>query len=240
MKNLCETFTLTNLQHPFHAGILSIQTTVIPKLLFFSPWTKGKALWWLSAGAGTNTTQTMSLTRCQGAQSMALSLHNSSPPSLLLHTVLSDSISTFRTHFPAQTPLLEHRTFSHCRAQQQWCDALLAAGAGYPTPPAQPPVPCLPCASVTAPKPNPKLWLSPLQAGARDLLQRRRGKKDLNSVRRKQLAQIQSQLTPAAPLQLAHARSALLSTANIFLEELWRVLFQALECSWMFISIMTH
>lgn len=66
------------------------------------------------------------------------------------------------------------------------------------------------------------------------------GWKDLNSVRRKQLVQIQSKLTLALRCQLAHALAATLSTASIFLEVLLWILFQALKCSWMFISIMIH
>lgn len=66
------------------------------------------------------------------------------------------------------------------------------------------------------------------------------GWKDLNSVRRKQLVQIQSKLTLALTCQLAHALSATLSTASIFLEELLWFLFQVLKFSWMFISIMIH
>lgn len=165
-------------------------------------------------------------------------------PSLLLHTVLGDSIPALQTHFPPQTHLLKHTSFSHCRAHPQGCDALLEAGAVHSTPPVQGmnQSQCPGCAVlVQGWHPNPILnccipataaQLSPLQAGTGDLLKGGEAKKIyLNSVRGKQLAQIQSQLTLAAPRQLAHACSAVLSTANIFLEELCRVLLQALECS---------
>lgn len=66
------------------------------------------------------------------------------------------------------------------------------------------------------------------------------GWEELNSFRKKQLVQIQRQLSLALTCQLARALSATLSTANIFLEELLWVLIQALKCSWMFISIIIH
>lgn len=88
--------------HSWAHNILSTQENTIfwavnsegcnPKSALFLPWTKRKALWWLSAAeVGANTAEKVRLTKDQGDQKLSTSLCNSSLPILLPHTVLSGS-----------------------------------------------------------------------------------------------------------------------------------------------------